>query len=99
LLKLRGSSLNLFFPPRFSKADRDAKSMLNSIKAHFWVRNPTWKVWRSMGSSDERFKDTVKNLLRMKPKPHQEAPVPQDESQSDSDGGSERKARPKRLKD
>jgi hypothetical protein len=44
---------------------------------------------------DSRFENTVKNLLRMKPKPHKEASDPQ-ESQPESEPAPDSKERSKR---
>ena len=47
-------------------------------------------------STDAKFKETVKNLLNMRPKPHAEAPAPRkDQSESDEESIIERKSRSK----
>jgi hypothetical protein len=40
----------------------------------------------------DSFKDTVKNLLNMKPKPHDEAPAPAKSQSSDEDQSSSKRA-------
>lgn len=42
-------------------------------------------------STDAKFEDTVRNLLNMKPKPHDEAPA-QSKSQSSDDQSSSKRA-------
>ena len=49
-----------------------------------------------MTDNKSTFEDTVKNLLRMKPKPHDEAPAPKDDQpESDEESIIERRTRSK----
>ncbi len=45
-------------------------------------------------NSDGVFEDTIKNLLKMPPKPHKEAPVAkEDQSESDKESSKDRSSR------